>query len=115
QTMNLQFKPLFGDKPEMALRLVEMRAAAYSGKAQPDLAGMMYVDGPQDKLDEIARRLNALNIVEFVEYDQQWVPSGGMDPACGATTNDCFDASGNSGPYCGADPGDTTCCQLVCG
>jgi hypothetical protein len=113
QQLNADFKPLFGDKTEMALRLVEIRAAAYSGKAQPDLAGMMYVDGPQDQLDAIAERLHAMNIVEFVEYDQHYVTKGG-DPACGDTTNDCFDASMNAGPFCGADPNDTTCCNLIC-
>lgn len=113
--MGLTFTPLLA-KSEAQMRLVEIRAAAYSGKAQPDLAGMMYVDGPQEELDELLLKLHAMNIVEFVEYDQDYVAGGPPpDPACGmAPANDCFDAEFNMGPFCGG-PGDTACCTLVCG
>jgi len=111
QQLDLSFKPLFGDKSEMALRVVEMRATAYSGKAQPDLAGMMYVDVPAEHLEELVAKLHAMNIVEFVEYDQEYETKGGApDPACGEDiAEDCF--SPNATPFCD----DLNCCNTVCG
>ena len=104
------FKPLFGNKSEQSLRVVEIRAAAYSSKMQPDLAGMMYVDGPAERLDAIAARLHQLNIVEFVEYDQEYVTKGGGPATCGEMgTEDCFTA--HATPFCD----DVDCCNLVCG
>ncbi len=90
------------------LRALEMRAQAVSGKAQPDLAGMMYVDVRPEQLLATARAFNDLDIVEFVEIEQsaeQHSPQNfseqdgcgqaGEDALIGQTTgiNNCYTAS----------------------
>ncbi len=56
---------------DQALAELEARAAQSSGKAQPDLAAMMYVEGNVDQatLLEVARILNDLPEIEFVEFE----------------------------------------------
>ena len=48
---------------------LEARAAAYSGKAQPDLAGMTYLEGPIEGVLAAAKALNDLDLVEYVEFE----------------------------------------------
>jgi len=52
---------------------LERRAARTSGVAQPDLAGMMIVHAPDDRLPQVANELNALDLTEFV-YFQELMP-----------------------------------------
>ena len=59
------------------LRALEEKAARHSGYAQPDLAGMVYVEGPDEQLEEIANKLNELSIVEFAHFDTKPVDHGG--------------------------------------
>lgn len=69
------FAPLFEQTPEQ-LRALETRAAHASNVAQPDLAGMMYVQGIEDDetLQRVARRLNSLDIIEFVDIEVPALP-----------------------------------------
>ena len=62
---------------------LEARAAVQSGRAQPDLAGMMYVEGARDDatLLAVARALNALPTVEFVTAE---LPAATRSPDRGA-------------------------------
>ncbi|MCH8151568.1 MAG: S8 family serine peptidase [Planctomycetes bacterium] len=68
--------------PDGKLAELEARAAAHSGKAQPDLAGMMYIEGPQEKLQGAARALNELQTVEWVIFEVKKYPFGGLTGAC---------------------------------
>jgi len=52
------------------LNSITDRAAALSHKAQPDLGGMMYVQGPESEIEDVANALNALDIVEFVRFER---------------------------------------------
>lgn len=69
------------------------RAAQRSGKQQPDIGGMMYVDGMPGVLPGIALALNALDIVEFVEFDVTYDIIGGGDTGacCLAANAGCDD------------------------
>jgi len=97
------------------LRAVEERAMERTGRLQPDLAGLMYVEGPLNDLLEAARALNELPIVEWVEFEQEMVyhvpvPAPlGEPPQCGdAAAGDCFDPL-NGTLACA----DEVCCQQV--
>ena len=109
---------------------LEERARLHSGRAQPDLAGMMIIENVEPtKLVEIARAINALPEIEFVDIERIPVlhqgcgpdapgPCNVPDPAnCGVANDD-----GVGIFECNADPGgdnptfgcqDATCCQLV--
>ncbi|MHC4446922.1 MAG: hypothetical protein ACYSXF_03835, partial [Planctomycetota bacterium] len=69
--------------PEDKLAELEARAAAQSGRAQPDLAGMMYVEGARDDatLLAVAQAINALPTVEFVTPE---LPAATRGPDLGA-------------------------------
>jgi subtilisin family serine protease len=85
--------------PRATLDSLEQRAAARSGVAQPDLAGMMRVRGPEQRLERAARELLALDEVEWVEFAMR-----DPEPPCsdiGTTTPDYFSLQGYHGP----DPG----------
>lgn len=60
--------------PETKLTAIERRAAQRSGKAQPDLAGMMRATAPADQYLPLAQKLNILPIVEFVQFVALAVP-----------------------------------------
>ncbi|HMN96017.1 MAG TPA: S8 family serine peptidase [Phycisphaerales bacterium] len=103
-----------------ALAELETKAALRSRRGQPDLAGMIYVEGPLERLEAAAPDLNALPTIEFVEFEQEMithrlpaplpVPApGGDDPSCLNSPNDCFVA--NDTPFCG----DFACCTIVGG
>jgi len=65
----LAFKQLL-TVPEEALQALEARAAQRSGRAQPDLAGILVAQSPDDGAAttlKVARELQALPIVEYVE------------------------------------------------
>ncbi len=70
QQFGVRFVKLL-NHPDAQLAKLEAQAAAISGKSQPDLAGMMYVDGIEDDetLLAVAKALNNLAIVEFVEIE----------------------------------------------
>ncbi|MCI0365957.1 MAG: S8 family serine peptidase [Phycisphaerales bacterium] len=104
----LQFKPLFR-KTEADLTAFEKRVADYSGKAQPDLAGAMYVEGNADTLQAAANALLSLESVEFAYFHVPPVPFGGTGPPpCGdAMAGSCQVAHPN--PNCD----DAACCELV--
>jgi len=105
--------------PETTLREVETRALAHSRRGQPDLAGMIYVEGPLEKLLMASKELNVLPIVEFVEFEQEMIThgpnpwrGGDEDPTCTeppAGAGDCF--SPTEVPFCT----DEDCCTLVGG
>ncbi len=56
--------------PAQKLLDLEHRAAARSGVAQPDLAGMMVVYAPANALQRIANELNASPTTEFVYFQE---------------------------------------------
>lgn len=58
------------------LRQLEMQAAKRTGRAQPDLAGIVYVEGPAAQLGQAAMVINELPIVEFVEFEGILDPEG---------------------------------------
>lgn len=92
---------------ETRLSTIESRAALNSGRQQPDLAGMLHVFPPAGMSEQtvlkVARELNALPEVEFVQFEQIMVTQ-----QCDAmTANDCITAS--MGPGCN----DVVCCETV--
>lgn len=66
-------RPLL-DVPPEKLTALEQRAATRSGKAQPDLAGLMLVEAADRDLEALANALNALDVVEFVYFSQVNAP-----------------------------------------
>ncbi len=101
------------------LKEVETEALDRSKRGQPDLAGMLYVEGPLGILETAARELNALPTIEFVEIEQEMIthgPSprrgGEEDPSCTAPpggASDCYTTA--DVPFCT----DFNCCTLVGG
>lgn len=87
--------------PRTTLHRLEERAERRSGAAQPDLAGMMLVNGPEDRLEEAARALLALEAVEWVNFSMLR-----PEPPCSdilPSTSDYFGAGLQS--YHGPNPG----------
>jgi hypothetical protein len=64
----LTVTPAINHPPE-ALAGLQRRAEDYSGKAQPDLAGMMHVTGPEDVLLTAARAFYQLDTIEFAAFE----------------------------------------------
>src|SRR5436190_8930682 len=116
-TYGLTFTPAINSS-ENDLTNLQQRAAEYSGKAQPDLAGMMYVSGPDHLLQRAAEDLQALDVVEYVYFQLPWHPYGGTGACCvphdgivtcgGPVTQDlCVDTLG------GVYQGDGTDCAVI--
>lgn len=111
------------NKTDAELAMLETRAAAISGKAQPDLAGMMYVDTHARNLEPLAQALNELPNVEWVIFDidkRPWQECGedGGDcisisgPCC--TDEACCDAVSDLDPFCCPEEGDPGEWDEVC-
>ena len=77
------------DLPEEKLVALEERAAKRSGRAQPDLAGMLVVTAPETEQAELAVALDALETTEFVAFEQlkPAPPCFDIAPATGQFTN----------------------------
>ncbi len=60
--------------PDETIAFLEARAALASGRAQPDLAGMVVVDAPDGLLLPIALELNASPLVEWVQFQELLPP-----------------------------------------
>ena len=85
--------------PAATLGLLERRASRSSGIAQPDLAGIMVLDAPKSRREQLANELNALDAIEFVYFQQL-----NFRPTCEdipPQTRDYFDFQSYHGP----DPG----------
>lgn len=72
----LRLRPMF-EQSEDDLERIRIRAAIASGREQPDLPGMMFVEGDEIDLEDAANALNALGIVEYVEFIPDIVLHGG--------------------------------------
>jgi hypothetical protein len=105
----------FSLSPER-LKKIEAKVGGISGKAQPDLAGMMYVERAGGVPLAAAQAINSLAEVEFVEYEPTLAVHGGPGACClpniscviTATPADCVDLGG-------AYQGDGTTCGAGCG
>ncbi len=115
--LGVRFLPAL-HRDDAKLAELEQRAAVHSGKAQPDLAGIMYVQGPADALELAAATLHAMDIVEYVEFEPQWELDLGLgtlggccmlDGSCAEMTERACIAAGGSflgdGTLC-PDPAD---------
>ena len=91
---------------EERLQELQVRAERYSGKAQPDLGGMIHVSAPAKTMLDAARALNDLNEVEWIEFETRRYISDCGDEG----TGDCFDLDGTGSPWCETDE---DCCTLV--
>lgn len=103
------------------LTALEARAASRSGRGQPDLAGMIFIEGPLEILEQAAPEINALPVVEFVEFEQEMIthrapapapapaPGGDEELSCTNGINDCYAVSKDGTPFCN----DFNCCTLV--
>lgn len=92
------FTRAFPVHDDVKLAGLQARAATISGKAQPDLAGIMYVDVAAFQVDQLADVLNALDIVEWVEIEPRKrpiEPIGGAGPggACCLVGGGCADVA----------------------
>lgn len=108
------------------LAALEMRAQLHSGRAQPDLAGMMIIEGvSEDRLVEVARSINKLPEIEFAMIERTAILH-----QCGPDSPDFCNVPGPScdgqGFNCNPDPGnamdlaeygcqDALCCERVAG
>ena len=72
----VQFVPSI-NWPQERLTALQNRAALHSGKAQPDLGGMMYVVGPEENLEAAAIALHASELTEYVYFQVPFLPGGG--------------------------------------
>ena len=61
---------------EEQLQAVLLRAQALSNREQPDLGGIMYLEGPLDRIESAARELNELDLVEYVHMETLLYPGG---------------------------------------
>lgn len=87
--------------PAQALRVeddllsrLQERAANFSGKAQPDLKGIISVTPRSGDLLEVAQAFNERDDVEWVEIEDRWkLAYGGVDPeaCCFPATDTCVD------------------------
>ena len=100
RTVGGSMRQMLRHTPE-ELRQLEIRAERKSKRAQPDLAGMVYVDVTPDRLLDTARAFNDLDIVEWVEIERNQVLHGG-----GTNTADQY-GCGENGP--GDSSGITNC------
>lgn len=134
--LGMTIRPMFA-QDAATLEDLQLRAELYSNRGQPDLQGMMYVTKPGGVTAEDARALNALDVFEFVAFEQTPVELGStpcvvqgelmhvaseltcmkvggmlmgpMVPQCGdPMAGDCYDSL-NGSPYCD----DLTCCETV--
>lgn len=84
------------------LRALEMRAQNLSGKVQPDLASMLYVEMPPGRLLDAARAFNDMDTVEWVDIETEWFPMGGnqnQSPQYGCGQNGAGDDTGANNCY----------------
>lgn len=70
--LGLTITPAFYHTEE-ELADLQVRAAVNSGRGQPDLAGLMHLTGPEDALVRAAQQLNQHDLVEFVEFEREYV------------------------------------------
>lgn len=77
----LRFTPC-SRRSDAELQALEQKAAIFSRKAQPDLAGMMYVDGDPNTLGAAAQALLNLDSVEFVQFIRPRRPAGATGTCC---------------------------------
>lgn len=113
ERLGLTFEPaikLAADK----LAQIQLRAASQSGVAQPDLAGILYVDGPAEALEEVAPIFLAMPIVEYVEFEPTWELDLGppANDDC-ASSIEVFD--GPNGPFSNAGATDDGPSPGACG
>ena len=71
ERFEMRVEPFFKRASETKLQALQARAAAYSGKAQPDLGGMMYVTGPFENLEAVAVALNQRDEIEYVYFESE--------------------------------------------
>ncbi len=120
---NLTLRPEF-TLSEDDLAAIEAKAAAFSGQAQPDLAGMMLVEAPGGLVPlAAARQINDLDFIEFVEFQQEMVVKGPTGACClgnnvciiNTTSTECvITAQGEwqgPGTTCGGSGTCGACCQ----
>lgn len=70
------FQPLI-DLPAETLARLELEAAQRSGRAQPDLGGMLQVRAAKEDLADLADILHGSDLVEFVAFEALFVPPPG--------------------------------------
>ncbi len=70
------FSSPFRKLEEGDLNRIRAKAALNSGKAQPDLAGMMYIEAPDSFMQPLAEELQALDCVEWIAYETLPEPHG---------------------------------------
>ena len=131
------FSSPFRKLQEGDLNRIRSKAALNSGKAQPDLAGMMYIEVADAFSQQLAKELQALDCVEWIAYETKPEPHGyvnssppaatlaasTMAPVLGAgaccvgtgciqaTQADCNNVGGNFvGGLCAADTCTGACC-----
>ena len=63
------------NKTEKQLAALEIKASSKSGKAQPDLAGYMFITVPPSALSSAAEAFNELDCVEFAQVDYLPIPA----------------------------------------
>ena len=93
------FRPLI-DIPKADLDAMLADAATRSGRAQPDLGGIMVVRVDGARMDAVARALHASDLVEYVHYEQRRpTPPGWFDGGPLDTPDACFDIAPATGSY----------------
>lgn len=96
-------------KSQSELANLEVRASTMSGRAQPDLAGMILVSGvATEQLFEAARTLNELDVIEFVSISRHHANLQ-CDPANPADCN--VPSPSCTNPFPGTDAEDRTDCN----
>ncbi len=107
-------------RSEDVLALIEAKTAAHSGRAQPDLAGMMLVTAPGGSVPlAAARAINDLPEVEFVEFERRQVINGPNGACCysqgcvvvpaATCLNTLFGTYAGDGTTCITDPCGACC------
>lgn len=112
------------------LTTLQNRAGVLSKRGQPDLGGIMYIEGERAVMLQVARALNGMPDVEYVEFEPVWIThqelsdkNGKIDdqqggdplaghggPGCGDPNSTNCDTVDPDNPFCN----DVLCCEAVC-
>ena len=90
-------------QPDEVLLELMARAEANSGKRQPDLRGIAYIDPPSGKVLDTSDKLRGLEGLEWVYVERELLMAQACPPqGCGLSTNNCWEPL--AGQRCNTNP-----------
>ncbi len=87
------------NQSQVVLDRVQERAARLSGRAQPDLGGMLILEGAQGNLLEVGKLLNELDTVEWIVFEAKKSVGENEDDTRGSGAC-CIESTGGGSAAC---------------